>query len=282
MEPILVEDYKYNMVPTTVNNILMYLKNLDPTSNNNDVLVCLIYILFLENGFVPTEDYDGSNIATYSFNYQCVKEFSKKLPVGWKKHNMYNFSFVLPPFPQSEIQIVCISSSDDFLINCIINDIEEALYTICLDPLLYFANFRCDINNLNLQNIRHLSKSIKDTISNQAKQAILHKYGVFSECFDQLPPELVLLIMTYLDVKSLICLGQANKLCNRMMKTQKLWIRLLIKDYPSIMTRETISRLKRVKYEQLQLLYKNYFLHRKKHIVRVNSLCLFNLFNIHL
>lgn len=282
MEPILVEDYKYNLVPTTVNNILQYLKNLDPTYTNNDVLVCLIYIIILENGFVPKEDYDDSNINTHSFDYQYVKTFSKKLPIGWKRHHMYNFSFVLPPFPQNEIQVVCLTSVDDFLVNCIINDIEEAWFTVCLDPLLYFATFHCDVNNLNLQNVRHLSKTVKDSIGFRAKQTILQKYEIMSECFDQLPPELVLLLMSYLDVKSLINLGQVNSLCNRLMKTQKLWIKLLLKDYPAVMTKEAMLRLKHANYENLRNIYKKYFLQRIPQLVRVNSLYLFNLFNIHL
>lgn len=283
MEPILIEDFKYNEVPETMKNVLSYLKNLDPSSSRNDILICLVYILFLETGFVPKEDYDESNVLLHSFNYQNVKKFSMKLPIGWKHHNMYSFSFVLPPFPQHELQVVCVVAAGDVLVNCIVNEIDNAQFTICLDPLLYFSSSRCDINSYNLQNVRHLSKNVKDILSYQAKQVILHQNGVVSECFEQLPPEIVLLIMSYLDVKSLIYLGQVNSVCNTVMKTPKLWLRLLLKDYGLSMMKESMLKMKNATYEIVRNCYKKQFLDRKnRHLQRINSLYLFNLFNINL
>lgn len=282
MEPLLVEDYKHNEVPESVRNVLDYLRNLDPNSSKNDILICLIYLLFLESNFVPTEDYNEHNSLSNSFNYSNVKMFSKKLPVGWKNHHMYSFSFILPPFPQQEVQVVCIITAGDVLVNCIVNDIEEAQFTLCLDPLLYFSSSRCDINSYTLQNVRHLSKNVKDTLSYRTKQVIFHHNDVVSECFEELPPEIVLLIMSFLDVKSLLHLGQVNSVCNTVMKTPRLWIRLLLRDYPLSVARETLMPLKHATYENIRNIYKKQYLTKHRQVNRINSVYLFNLFNINL
>lgn len=282
MEPILVEDYKNNEVPESMKNILQDLKNLDPSSSKNDILICLIYLLFLETGFVPKEYYDEDSLLSYKFNYPNVKKLSQKLPVGWKHHNMYSFSFILPPFPQQEVQVVCIFAAGDVLVNCIVNEIEDAQFTLCLDPLLYFSSSRCDIKSFHLQNVQHLSRNIKDNIANQAKQGILLKNEVISQCFAELPPEILLLIMNHLDVKSLVYLGQVNSVCNTLMKTPRLWIRLLLKDYPVSVGQETLMTIKNATYETIRNIYKKQYLSKSKQISRINSLYLFNLFNINL
>lgn len=277
METILVEDYKNNEVPQTMRNILTYLKNVDPTSSRNDILVCLIYVLFLESGFIPKE-YDQSNIISHSFSYKNVKKFSLQLPVGWKKHNMYSFSFILPPFPQQEVILACIISAGDVLVNCIVTGIEEAQYTLCLDPLLYFSSSHCDVNSFNLQNMRHLSWNIKEYISYHAKQAILHQNSVVAECFEQLPPEIVLQIMTHLDFKHLIHFGQVNSMCNTIMKTPKLWINLLVKDFHLYMTKEVLS-VKHATYENLRNIYKKQYIAKKTKLGRRNNMYHVTLFN---
>lgn len=265
MEPILVEDYKISEESQSIKNILNYLKGIDPNSSRNEILMGLIYILCLETGFVPKEEYDENTMLSHNFNYQNIKTFSLKLPLGWKINNVYNFSFILPPFTQHEMQITAVFISADIVINCVVNEIEEAQFTICLDPLLYFSSSCCDINSYHLQNIKHLSKNIKDSLSYSAKQAILHQNGIISECFEQLPPEIVLEIMKLLDVKSLISLSQVNSMCHRIMKSPILWLRLLYKDYNMLFRKEKAgSELKPVVYEHVRNAYKKQYLTNKK------------------
>lgn len=271
MEPLLLEDYKYSEMPQTMKNILTYLKNLNPNSSKNDILICLIYILFLETGFVPNEDYVENSSNSTSFNYSTVKRLSLSLPRSWKSHNkLYNFTFVLPLFPHEKVYLTFIVLADDILVNCVVKEIEGEQFTTCLDPLLYFSSSQCDINSFNLQNIKHLSHIIKDNVSYHAKQVVLQQNRVISECFEQLPPEIVLQIMNNLDFRSLISLGQVNSLYFNMMKIPKLWMNLLWRDYPKYMEKENSKiQAAHISYEDIRDIYKQQYLNHLNYIHRI-------------
>lgn len=284
-EPILLEDYKYNAMPQTMKNILTYLKNFDPNSGINDIMISLIYILFLETGFVPREDY--VECSSYSaFNYSTVKRLSLKLPKSWKSNNnLYNFIFILPLFPHQEVHLSCVVAAEDVLVNCVVNQIESDQFTTYLDPLLYFSSSQCNINSFYLQNIKHLSYIIKDSVSYNAKQVILRHNGVILECFEQLPPEILFKIMINLKIRSLISFSQVNRLCFNLMKTPQLWIKLLWKDYPQYMEKEHSKiQTAHISYEEIRDIYKQQYLNHLKYIHRITPslYCLHHWFNLNL
>lgn len=263
--PILVEDCTYKAEPQSVKNIVRFLKDLDPHSTRNDLLICLIYVLFLETGLIPKGFYDDKFVLSSGFNIHNVKKLTLKLPVGWKNHKLYKLGFILPVYPEQEISVVCVLSAGDIVVNCIVNEIDGAQYTVCLDPLLYFSTSNCDVSNFHLQNVKHLSRTIKSTVCYPIKQAILRYNDVVAECFESLPPEIVMQIMWWLDIRSLIQLGQVNSVCNNVMKTPKLWRHLLIKDFPvAVSIHVQTSNWKQSSYEKLRGIYLRFYFKKNK------------------
>lgn len=247
MEPMLLEDFKYKEEPRSLLNLLQFFERNKVTPNKNDILAGLVYILMLECGFVPVEHKDSCE--DYNFNYQRVLRFSKQLPNNWKKGNVYSYSFILPPFAIYECKVACVMMADDILVNCIVKGVEDGHFNTILDPLTYFISSNINVKSAKLQNLRYLSKLVKNEVCYSAKQAILWKNGIIINCFEELPPEIMLLIMSYLKIEDLVHLGQTNSFFYNLMRTPKLWIDRLRIDFQKNLPVHT--------YEQLRDYYKH-------------------------
>lgn len=253
MEPILLEDFSSGAIPKTVRNLLHILEQNNSTSST-DLLVGLTYVLFLESGFVPVEKKEECEDG-WAFDYQRLQRLSKYLPKNWKSLNVYNFIFILPPFWDQKTKVTCFLLGDDLIINCITKEVENGEYTVCLDPLLYFSGSVYNVSSKHLQNLDHLSRIVKNDICYRAKQDILHQNGVITECFEALPPEILIYVARNLPIRDLIHFGCVNKYFNKIMKTPQLWLHRLRHDFKKM---DTIG-CNATSYEVVRDVYKNSF-----------------------
>lgn len=247
MEPMLLEDFKCKEEPRSLLNLFEYFESNKLAPNKNDILAGLVYILMVESGFVPLDHKDSCD--DYNFNYRRVLRFSKQLPNNWKKANVYSYSFVLPPFTLYECKVACIVVADDILVNCVVKGIEDGHFNAILDPLAYFTSSNTCIRRDKLQNLRYLSRLVKNEVFFPAKQAILRKNFIIANCLEELPPEIMLLIMSYLKIEDLVHLGQTNSFFYNLMRTPKLWMDRLRIDFQKNLPIHT--------YEQLRDYYKH-------------------------
>lgn len=244
---MLLEDFKNKEEPRSLLNLFEYFERNKVTPNKNDILAGLVYILMLESGFVPLEHKDRCE--DYNFDYQRVLRFSNQLPNDWKKGNVYSYSLVLPPFAIYECKVACVTVAEDILVNCMVNNIEVGHFNTILDPLTYFLSSNTDVRSDKLQNLRCLSRLVKDEVCYPAKQAILYKNFIIASCFEELPPEIMLLIMSYLKIEDLVHLGQTSTCFYNLMRTPKLWVDRLRIDFQKNLPVHT--------YEQLRDYYKH-------------------------
>ncbi|KAJ8984795.1 hypothetical protein NQ317_003709 [Molorchus minor] len=127
--------------------------------------------------------------------------------------------------PIYECSLACIPAADDILVNCVVKGVENGHYNTIIDPLTYFSSSSTCIRLNKLQNLNHLSRVVKDSVCYPAKQVILRNNGEIVDCLEQLPPEIVLFIMCYLNIKDLVRFGQTNSFFYKLMQTPKLWMR---------------------------------------------------------
>ncbi|XP_018336409.1 F-box only protein 7-like [Agrilus planipennis] len=203
MEPLLLCDSSGNQVPKSLLNVLAALSS-EEAINASDVLVGLIYILMLETGFVTTDiDAPPEECLSSDFHYHRFLRCTTQLPKNWIKnvHN-YNFSFILLPYRQHICHISCIPVCEDIIVNCTIEGINSSHLSILIDPFLYVLKSSEGVK-WRFQNLKSLSLYFKNEISYPAKMVILQNNNVGCACLQNLPVEVLLNIVKYLDGRAL-------------------------------------------------------------------------------
>ncbi|KAG5888115.1 hypothetical protein JTB14_023409 [Gonioctena quinquepunctata] len=254
MLPIFLDDFWNGDKPQSLKNMLTHLENTEANVTRLDILVGLIYILMLENGFVPKESNEDSGYEN-KFDITRMLEHSKILPSGWKKQGVYVLPFKLPTFDTNECRIACYSLGDDFVINCVVKGIENGHFCTCLDPLTYYSS-ASNSKIFNLQNIRRLSAEVKNAICFPAKQSILLYYNIKVCCLEALPTEMIILITEYLDTIDLIHFGMTCRKFHAVSKLTYVWIRRIEKDFEMKLNDNT----RNLDYRELVNIYKKRWL----------------------
>ncbi|XP_060529576.1 uncharacterized protein LOC132703997 isoform X2 [Cylas formicarius] len=207
MRPLLVDDYKYEEEPESLQNILKFIENSSFPFGKVEILVGLIYILMLESGFVPLGYKDNDKC---DFDYQRVLQLSQSLPVV-RRNKSYHVTLVLPAFPSYEVKLAIVIFSEDLLINCFVKGVERSLFNALLDPLTYFTSSDLCLQRYKFQSLNHLSRVIKDRICFPVKYCILKHHNILFPCLEDLPAEIIIIIMKKLKLCDLIRFGMTNK-----------------------------------------------------------------------
>ncbi|KAF2885155.1 hypothetical protein ILUMI_21031 [Ignelater luminosus] len=204
MEPMMLEDYKEDNIPRSLQNLFNYFKQEDVTLDKNDLAVIFIYILMLESGFV-TPDFlplHEESAQTCDFHYKRLLLLTERMPKDWKRSKTsYRLSFVLIPCPINICSVTCILVSDELVVNCCVNNVNssENHFSILLDPSLYIVNYgNYGIKRI-FQNLKDLSLKFKNLISHPCKMLILQTGSLRAATLMSLPPELLNYILKYCD-----------------------------------------------------------------------------------
>ncbi|KAB0794429.1 hypothetical protein PPYR_11268 [Photinus pyralis] len=223
MEPMLLEDCDGSKFPLCFNNVFTYCIKSGICVDKNDTMAIFIYIMMLEAGFV-TPDYSNPqeestcNVHS-SFHYQRFLHLTRALPKNWKQNNVYNFTFILAPFTQHQCSITAIVIADDFVVNCKVKGISNSTFCMLIDPSMYVVQSGCLLSLNIYQNLKTLSVTFKNIISNSVKTLILDHYSLRSSSLQGLPPEILFNIFNYCDRNTINCIKRTcryfEKMCTK-------------------------------------------------------------------
>nr|XP_023020755.1 F-box only protein 7-like isoform X1 [Leptinotarsa decemlineata] len=228
--PFCLDDYRGEEKPKSLENVLSFIQETEPDATKTDVLVGLIYILMLETGFMPKNTEEPSR-NDYDFNLSVVIHLSKRLPRGWKQDKLYRMSFTLPTYERHICTVICFNSSDELLVNCIVDGVEERELCCYLDPLLYFSHSENNLRNLHLQNLHGFSMKVKNEICYPAQQFILRFNNIRVSCVEALPTEVIIVLMKYLKTIDFIAFGSTSKDFRKFLDSNITWIRRIERDF---------------------------------------------------
>lgn len=242
MEPLLLEEFQRSKIPTHINNLMNVFEVQGLKPSKSDFLVGCIYICMLEYGFIPQEKEN-----TYSdsdFSYKRIKELVSEQ--YWKKtdENTYNLSFILAPHHLYVCKVFCIKMGDDLVVNVFVRNIEDANYTVMLDVLSYYIdgmNQNFDIKKV--QNLKGMSRLIKNQIAFPVKNAILHATGQRHPCLEDLPFEIIHYIFQYIHGVDIVRLSSTCKRFYAIKQKAELWEYLLKRDYNICMKKDDYKEL---------------------------------------
>lgn len=229
LEPVLVEDLQDDHMPKTLVNVQTFFESKGIDLDKNDTLIILLYICMLEMGFV-TKDFEhfcDEDEQGVDFNYGRILKLTESFPENWKNNDVYEFEFVLLPFPLYICSLAIIKLSDDMVINCSVKNIEDCSVCIVIDPSLYVLASNIDLIKFRFQNVRNMAILFKGTVSYKMKLSILEENNMRVACLHHLPPDILLLIVKYFD---LCILGRFQQVCQSfrdLTEDSKLWKRLV-------------------------------------------------------
>lgn len=208
LRPILIEDYKYEESPESLQHLMTFFESSHKSQSKVDILVGIIFLLMVECGFVPS-NYTSCE-PSFDFHYKRMMQLSKNLPVeGPRGSDHYCFKMVLPNLEQFEVKLVIVCVSDDLIVNCFVKGMRGH-FNVLLDPLTYFTSSNVNLKEVKFQHLDHLSRLIKNNVAFPAKSYILKQNGIALPCLEDLPPEVVFIIMKQLPLVDLGQFGKTN------------------------------------------------------------------------
>lgn len=165
-------------------------KNRMLTLNSKDIIVCLVYLMMLEEGFVPSAK--AGKHRSITFDLRQILDLATCMPTDWKRASdgTYRVDFA---FMQDYCSIVCIPSQEDLIINCVSNVCGR--YTMPVDCRLFVLETN---NKMFFQNIRMLAVNFKNSIAFPAKMDIHTKNKYPAACLKDLPLEMKHYICKYI------------------------------------------------------------------------------------
>lgn len=211
-ENLLIHETRDDDIPKTLENAIRCLREQTGMTDKNDMMVLILYICMLECGFVPLGEIDKHPPAI-TFNYQRILTLTSNLPKGWKTNDfLYKINFVLQPFPLHICNLLCTVTAGDLLVNAYVRNVEDSNCSILLDASQYIISSNTKIQ-VHYQNFDILSKKFKNTVGHVVKNAILHENGEVGQSFEDLPSELVLEVVCFLDLRHML---RVSALCRRL------------------------------------------------------------------
>ncbi|XP_066247972.1 uncharacterized protein [Euwallacea similis] len=208
LRPILIEDYKYEESPESLQNLMQFIEANSPYASRVNILVGLIFLLMVETGFVPSDN--TCSCLPFEFNYKNVMALSKNLPQQVLSSNTnYSLRLILPNLQMFEVKLLIVIVSDDLVVNCFVKGIESGCYTILLDSLKYLPS-NTNMKKVKFQHLDQLSRLFKEEIAFPAKCSILKQNGIALPCLEDLPSEIILIIMKKLSLMDLGTFGKVN------------------------------------------------------------------------
>lgn len=200
----MLEDYKEDNIPRSLQNLFNYFKQEDVTLDKNDIAVIFIYILMLESGFVTPDFLLSHETSTHTcdFHYKRLLLLTERMPKDWKKSKTsYRLSFVLMSCPVNICSVTCILVSDELIVNCCVSNVYSSAnhFSILLDPSLYIVNYGNYGVKRIFQNLKDLSVKFKNSISHPCKMLVLDRGPFRAATLMSLPPELLCYILKYCD-----------------------------------------------------------------------------------
>lgn len=230
LEPMLVEDLEDDRMPKTLINVQTFFESQGIVLDRNDTLVILLYICMLEMGFVMKgfEHFCDEDEQGVDFHYGRILKLTESFPLNWRNNDIYEFEFVLLPFPSYVCSLTIIKVSDDMVINCSVREVEDSATCLVIDPSLYvLTSSQVNVNKFRFQNVRNLSIFFKNTVCYKMKLSIVEENDMRVACLHHIPADILLLIVKYFD---LCLLGRFQIVCQsfrELTEDFKLWKRLV-------------------------------------------------------
>lgn len=245
-EVLLIEETVDEKYPQTFLNVLEEMKKVRDISNRNDIMVIILYVLALECGFVPTycslDDEEVTNDFHYKRMLRLTKSCAKNLNLN---QNSYSFKMVLYPFPLHVCNFICTVTADDLLVNCFVRNIEEATFSMVLDPAQHIVSSSTTLLKMRLQELKVLSVEFKTQIMYPLKILILRGNNIQAKCLQDSPTEIILKIAGYLNAKSLGRFVRTCKGINEACNNYQLWKRLVDRTLKKIDLLESRGKVNR-------------------------------------
>lgn len=208
-----------------------------------DSLALAVHALMLELGFKTESD--------------------KSIPDNWKTSAGHVTRYHYPPSEEKDIVLMVTSLGP--LVK--IHGTHSASKNTFSTSKIKSADFTLEKDGkTELKNVSHLARMFKNEVGVPLLDTVKSHLGLPTNGLLGLPPELSLNILKYLDLKSLLRLGQSSKQLKPLVKDQNIWKRLYLRDFGmrSSVIKKFMNSLNHQETEDWFRLYKEEFLNRKE------------------
>jgi len=182
----------------------------------HEVICALIHLLMSKSGYIDS----------------TTKETSLSLPAEWKRNSLYLLNYLHPIKMENSVTIKCAPMQNFLMIHASIKDSPGTLSMkvnvtdfiridrpISSDPSMF-------------QKIDVFSKEYKDEISNRLTAKVYELAGLLNAFgLIALTTEIKLMILGYLDAKTLVRVGTVNREFKVLSKDPFLWRSLVVRDF---------------------------------------------------
>jgi len=240
MNPTLIEESSSKRIPHNLEILVKSLEGLqesNSSTNRNDLIAVLLYVLMMETGYSPLQAGDASVCGTdHGFSIHKLNCFCT-MPANWKniQQNHYEMSFILGRFTQYPCRLLIIPIDDALIINLLITNMIQGRnnYTLGIQPSEYIVNPTSSCIPTKFRNLKDLSLKFKNSLSHPARSVILTKEGILNASLLGIPDEIKIKIFKYLEVSDLLKVSLVCRHLYYITEDQGLWRYFLVRDFLS-------------------------------------------------
>lgn len=238
MNPTAVEESSEKRIPHNLETVVKSLEGSEESSsstNENDLVAVLLYVLMIETGYSPV-NVEGTSLCSYDHGFSIHKlNLFSSMPANWKNihKNSYEISFVLGRFTQYPCRMLLIPLDDVLIINLIVSNLaqERNRYTLGIQPSKYVVNPTSSCIPAKFSNLKDLSLKFKNNVSHPARSVILTKEGILNASLLGVPDEVKIKVFKYLRVSHFLKVTMVCRDFYCMSEDPALWKYFFVRDF---------------------------------------------------
>ncbi|XP_013186553.2 F-box only protein 7-like [Amyelois transitella] len=223
-----LEDSTTNKLPYLLEEILKNILSDTRSANaiQKEILLILIIILMIENGFLPINE--ESQII------EPLESIDMEQMAKWKTHSgIYEVKFIMAGFQSGHVKLIMSPLGSTVLINVLLHEINSETYSVCLPVSRYVVSPQASTIPMIFRDLKHLSISFKNKITTPIKSSILTYHGYPSASLIGLPEELFFKIVIELTIFDIINISKTCSRLNYLICNERLWHDLYKRDFNS-------------------------------------------------
>ncbi|KAG7307246.1 hypothetical protein JYU34_007406 [Plutella xylostella] len=193
-------------------------------SLQKDLLLVVIIVLMMENGFLPMEN--GVEIENPIESIDFKKIRSWRSPLG-----TYETIFMLNGVPSIPIKVIMSPLGAMVMINASIDVFNGETYSVCLPISKYIVSPQASSVPMIFRDLKHFSFMVNDKVVAAVKSRVLSYCGYPSASLLGLPDDLLFKILLYLPINDVITMRKSCKTMHTVMDSENLWHKLFKRDY---------------------------------------------------
>uniref|UniRef100_T1IWE7 F-box domain-containing protein n=1 Tax=Strigamia maritima TaxID=126957 RepID=T1IWE7_STRMM len=236
-EPILCRE----STPYSVPEVLKQCYQSSAVETVYDALVVALHVMMLEAGFFPS----------------MVRDDGNRVPASTKLGHVYRIPYCHTSCPNSTAVLTCVIMGPILSVN---GSCASVNFHYTLKPCHFVRNdyFNASAVHSVYQNLSKLSHQFKDTVVYPLLTAMQEEEGIPFSCgMMSLATEIKLLILSYLNVRSLLHMSEVCREFRTLADESALWKRLCFIDFPANMSQSFITETSISWKHKYRILYKS-------------------------